>query len=122
MRVTCSSKTAFEKMPHQCPPVCVRFAPSPAEPPEVFQHNVDVAVCIFGDDRRGNGAWRLDRPLMRFNESKRPRPPVGLDWGLKSVGQNRLIAKFTNGLDTKKNASRRLHFDWQAAFRNCALS
>ena len=47
---------------------------------------------------------------MRFYESKRPRPPLyppgGLDWGLKSVGQNRPIAKFTKGRDTKKNATR----------------
>src|ERR1700675_2010739 len=98
-------------MPHQCPAVCVRFAPSPAEPPELVQHNVDVAVCIFGDDRRGKGHDGQIGDSCDFT-SKRPRPPLyppgGLDWGLKSVGQNRPIAKFTKGRDTKKNATRSL--------------
>jgi hypothetical protein len=92
-------------MPHQCPAVCV--PPSPAEPPEVVPHNVDVAVCIFGDDRRGTGMTirhscdftNQNGPALRFTLR-------GLRLGLKSVGQNRPIAKFTKGRDTKKNATR----------------
>jgi hypothetical protein len=38
-------KLPFERMPHQCPAVClriVRFAPSRAEPPEVVRHEIGV--------------------------------------------------------------------------------
>ena len=110
MRVICSYKTALREDAASVSrgPRPFRVKPGRAarsRPAQCRRRGLHLRGRSKGTERDGwighSGDFtNQNGPALRFT------PPGGLDWGLKSVGQNRPIAKFTKRRDTKKNATR----------------